>query len=91
MILPNDILPGDLVVSRTSNRYGPTRLYDTGIRLYTDPQCDVWDTRMNERIIALAVSTHTNKYGQEVCTVVLPQGVRWVHEKDVIRFKLIDA
>ena len=89
-ILPNDILPGDLVVSRTWKRYGPTRLYDTGIRLYTDPQCDAWDSRMNERTIALALYSFPNKYKQDIIALALPQGLRWVYEQDVIRLKLFD-
>jgi hypothetical protein len=89
-ILPSDILPGDLVVSRTWKRYGPTRLYDTGIRLYTDPQCDAWDSRMNERTIALALYTFPNKYKQDIIALALPQGLRWVYEQDVIRLKLFD-
>lgn len=66
--------PGDLVVANP----GISSL----MRIYTDPHCDYWEDQAGA--LGLVLGMHKNRYGLEIIRVLLPRGVRWVYQLDVV-------
>jgi hypothetical protein len=67
---------GDLLRSRSK--------LDVGVvRIYTDDQCDSWETHMKKDELVVFLEEHQNQWGQDVLTVLFPRGIRWLYRLDV--------
>ena len=67
---------GDLIKVRSKIHVGV-------VRIYTDPQCDSWETHMKKDEVVLLLDEFQNQWKQDVCKVLFPRGVRWVYQGDV--------
>ena len=53
------------------------------VRIYTDDQCDSWETHVKKGETFVLLDEHQNAWKQGVCKVLFPRGVRWVYQGDV--------
>lgn len=67
--------PGCLVVSNP--------LYLNHMRVYLDLECTVWDAYPRDQI-GIVLKQLRNSYGLDVVEVLLPRGVRWAYQIDVV-------
>ena len=67
---------GDLLRARNKIQVGV-------VRIYTDPQCESWETHMKKDEVVLLLEEFQNQWDQDVLTVLFPRGVRWVYRLDV--------
>ena len=67
---------GDLLRARSKIRVGV-------VRIYTDDQCDLWETHVKKGETFVLLDEHQNTWKQDVCKVLFPRGVRWVYQGDV--------
>ena len=70
------MIPGDLLRARSKIRVGL-------VRIYTDDQCDSWETHVKKGETFVLLDEHQNAWKQGVCKVLFPRGVRWVYQGDV--------
>lgn len=68
--------PGDLLQARSKIQVGV-------VRIYTDDQCDSWETHVKKGETFLLLDEHQNQWSQDVCKVLFPRGIRWVYRLDV--------
>ncbi len=68
--------PGDLLRSRDKLHIGV-------VRIYTDDQCDSWETHMKKDELVVLLEEHQNQWGQDVLTVLFPRGIRWIYKLDL--------
>jgi hypothetical protein len=67
---------GDLLQARSKIQVGV-------VRIYTDDQCDGWETHVRKGETFLLLEEHQNQWSQDVCKVLFPHGIRWVYRLDV--------
>jgi len=67
---------GDLLRSRDKLHIGV-------VRIYTDDQCDFWETHMRKEEVVLLLEEQRNQWDQFVVKVLFPRGVRWIYRLDV--------
>ena len=67
---------GDLLRARSKIRVGL-------VRIYTDNQCDGWETHVRKGETFVLLEEFQNQWKQDVCKVLFPQGIRWVYRLDV--------
>lgn len=67
--------PGDLLRSRDKLKVGV-------VRIYTDDQCDSWETHMKKDELVVFLKEHQTQRGN-VLTVLFPRGIRWLYRLDV--------
>lgn len=67
---------GDLLRARSKIRVGV-------VRIYTDAQCDGWQTYVKKGETFVLLDEHQNQWKQDVCKVLFPWGIRWVYRLDV--------
>ena len=53
------------------------------VRIYTDDQCDLWETHVKRGETFVLLEEHQNSRKQDVCKVLFPRGVGWVYRLDV--------
>ena len=70
------MIPGDLLRARDKIQVGV-------VRIYTDDQCDGWETHVRKGETFVLLEEHQNQWGQDVCKVLFPRGIRWVYRLDV--------
>ena len=70
------MIPGDLLQARSKIQVG-------WVRIYTDNQCDGWETHVRKGETFLLLDEHQNQWKQDVCKVLFPRGIRWVYRLDV--------
>jgi hypothetical protein len=68
--------PGDLLQARNKIRVG-------SVRIYTDDQCDEWETHVKKGETFVLLEEHQNQWDMGVCKVLFPRGIRWVYRLDV--------
>ena len=69
--------PGDLLRSRSK--------YDVGAaRIYTDDQCDSWETHMKKDDVVVLLEEQQNQWKQDVLKVLFPRGIRWIYKIDLM-------
>ena len=69
--------PGDLLRSRSKLLVGV-------VRIYTDDQCDSWETHMKKDDIPVLLEELQNDWKQDVLKVLFPWGIRWIYKNDVM-------
>ena len=69
--------PGDLLQSRSKLLVGV-------VRIYTDDQCDSWETHMKKDDIPVLLEELQNGWKQDVLKVLFPWGIRWIYKNDVM-------
>ena len=69
--------PGDLLQSRSKLLVGV-------VRIYTDDQCDSWETYMKKDDIPVLLEEQQNGWKQDVLKVLFPWGIRWIYKNDVM-------
>ena len=67
--------PGDLLRSRDKLKVGV-------VRIYTDDQCDSWETHMRKEEVVLLLDEQKNQWDQDVLKVLFPRGIRWLYRLD---------
>jgi len=67
---------GDLLQAKSKIQVGV-------VRIYREPQCDSWETHTIKGETFLLLEEHKNQWGQDVCKVLFPWGIRWVYRLDV--------
>jgi hypothetical protein len=67
---------GDLLRARSKIQVGV-------VRIYTDDQCDSWETHLKKGETFILLEEHQNQWSQDVCKVLFPHGIRWVYRLDV--------
>ena len=67
---------GDLLRARSKIRIGL-------VRIYTDNQCDGWETHVKKGETFVLLEEHQNQWKQDVCKVLFPRGIGWVYRLDV--------
>jgi hypothetical protein len=67
---------GDLLRARNKIQVG-------AVRIYTDNQCEFWETHMRKDDFIILLGEHQNQWGQNVLSVLFPWGIRWVYRLDV--------
>jgi hypothetical protein len=67
---------GDLLQAKNKIQVGV-------VRIYTDDQCDGWETHVKKGETFLLLEEHQNQWSQDVCKVLFPHGIRWVYRLDV--------
>jgi hypothetical protein len=70
------MIPGDLLQAKNKIQVGV-------IRIYTDAQCDRWETHVRKGETFVLLEEHQNQWSQNVCKVLFPHGIRWVYRLDV--------
>jgi len=70
------MIPGDLLQTKSKIQVGV-------VRIYTDNQCDSWETHVKKGETFVLLEEHQNQWGQDVCKVLFPRGIRWVYRLDV--------
>jgi hypothetical protein len=70
------MIPGDLLQAKNKIQVGV-------VRIYTDDQCDGWETHVKKGETFVLLEEHQNQWSQDVCKVLFPQGIRWVYRLDV--------
>ena len=53
------------------------------VRIYTDPQCDSWETHIKKGETFILLEEFQNTWDQDICKVLFPRGIRWVFQMDV--------
>ena len=66
---------GDLLQARSKIQVGV-------VRIYTDNQCDGWETHVKKGETFLLLEEFQNQWGKN-CKVLFPRGIRWVYRLDV--------
>lgn len=67
--------PGDLLHARSK--------FVGVVRIYTDDQCDSWETHMKPKEVVLLLDEHQNQWDQDVLKVLFPRGIRWLYKVDM--------
>ena len=67
---------GDLLRARSKIQVGV-------VRIYTDNQCDGWETHVRKGETFVLLEEFQNQWKQDVCKVLFPRGIRWVYRLDV--------
>ena len=75
MVRGSSMKPGDLLRSRDKLKVGV-------VRIYTDDQCDSWETHMKKDELVVFLKEHQTQRGN-VLTVLFPRGIRWLYRLDV--------
>ena len=70
------MIPGDLLQAKSKIQVGV-------VRIYTDDQCDGWETHVRKGETFVLLEEHQNQWKQDVCKVLFPRGIRWVYRLDV--------
>ena len=69
--------PGDLLRARSK--------FDVGVvRIYTDDQCDSWETHMKKDDVVVLLEEQQNQWKQDVLKVLVPRGIRWIYKIDLM-------
>lgn len=68
--------PGDLVVPGIEN-------FRDDVRVYITLDVDGWNRTLRRGEPALVLSHWKNPWGQDILTVLLPEGVRYLYADDV--------
>jgi hypothetical protein len=71
------VKPGDLLQPRSKLLVGV-------VRIYTDDQCDSWETHMKKGDVVVLLEEQQNGWKQDVLKVLFPWGIRWIYKVDVM-------
>lgn len=74
------MIPGSLLTCRPKLQVGV-------VRIYTDPQCENWETHMRKEDFVVLLEEQQNRWDQDVLKVLFPWGIRWVYKLDVMEIR----